>query len=183
MAMLRKPVTILLLPFFFMASVAITGCASGGFHWTRKWAGFVNSQHIIIRILLYIFLGIVFTVTLLLDLVIFNTMDFWEGKVSDGSHTFKDGTTLYAVQHWHSGAEGRLRNTRIEVTDASSGRVSRTILITEVSENRIQLFENGKLLAEADDILTLPMVTKFDAQGNRIDTFLALGQPVLMAKN
>ncbi len=60
--------------------MAITaGCASGGFKLTRKYASWLNSNNIIIRIILYILTSVVFAVTILIDMVIFNTIDFWEG--------------------------------------------------------------------------------------------------------
>ncbi|MES2854537.1 MAG: hypothetical protein V4692_01685, partial [Bdellovibrionota bacterium] len=44
-----------------------TGCASGGFKYTRKYAQFINGQMILIRIILYIFTSIVFVITMLVD--------------------------------------------------------------------------------------------------------------------
>src|SRR5688572_8030721 len=93
------------LSFFFLSSIACftmaltSGCASGGFKLTRQYARWVNSQNIILRIVLYILTFIVFAVTLLIDAVVFNTIDFWEGKVSEGTYDFKDGDKVYQVRH------------------------------------------------------------------------------------
>ena len=76
-----------------------TGCASGGFKLTRQYAGFVNRQPTILRIIIYLLTGIVFAVTMLIDMVIFNTIDFWEGRVSAGSYEFKKGDKTFHVRH------------------------------------------------------------------------------------
>jgi len=47
----------------------------------------------------------------------------------------------------------------------------------------IQFFDDGKLVVEADDILTLPMVARYDAQGNRVESIFDLGQPQIIAHN
>ena len=72
-----------------VAMLATAGCASGGFKLTREYARWVNSKNIILRIILYILTAVVFAVTMLIDLVVFNTMDFWNGTVSQGDYKFK----------------------------------------------------------------------------------------------
>ena len=76
-----------------------TGCVSGGFKLTRQYAGWVNSQTLVLRVIIYLLTFVVFGVTLLIDSVVFNTMDFWQGKVSAGGYEFKDGDKTYLVQH------------------------------------------------------------------------------------
>jgi len=71
----------------------------GGFKLTREYAGFVNKQqpyhpHYSLHLNRNYFAA-----TLLIDMVIFNTMDFWEGRVSAGSYEFKDGNKFYQAHH------------------------------------------------------------------------------------
>jgi hypothetical protein len=76
-----------------------TGCASGGFKLTRSCARWVNKQNLILRIIIYIFTAVVFAVTILIDYVIFNTIDFWEGTVSGGHYDFQDSDRNYHAFH------------------------------------------------------------------------------------
>ena len=40
-----------------------------------------------------------FAITLLVDMVIFNTMDFWEGRVSAGEYNYQSGDKTFYVRH------------------------------------------------------------------------------------
>ena len=95
-------------PSFYLSSFAAcaimaltAGCASGGFKLTRQYARWVNSQNIILRIVIYILTSVVFAVTMLIDFVIFNTLDFWNGTVAAGSYEFKDGDKLFQERNLH----------------------------------------------------------------------------------
>ena len=60
-------------PLTFAASVMMcltTGCVSGGFKLTRQYAGWVNSQHIVIKSLLYILGFVIFAITLIPELTL-----------------------------------------------------------------------------------------------------------------
>lgn len=116
-----------------------TGCASGGFKLTRQYAGFVNKQDLIIRIILYILTMVVFAVTVLIDAVIFNTMDFWEGRVSQGTFQFKEGEKTFVAEHSFQDG-GKLRQSRITITENEKVQ---EILLKETASGTIEVFENG----------------------------------------
>src|SRR4051794_31680669 len=82
-----------------MAMALTTGCASGGFQLTRQYAGFVNRQPTILGAVIYILTIPVFVVTLIIDMVYFNTMDFWSGKVSAGTYEFNKDGKVFQVVH------------------------------------------------------------------------------------
>ena len=149
----------------FLASFVMafaSGCASGGFKLTRKYAGFVNKQNIILRIVLYILTGVVFAVTLLIDMVVFNTMDFWDGRVSQGTYHFQKEGMQYAVHHRY--VEGGLRESHIEVLDAHKKKVQ-DVLLKELPDSQIEIYINGHLRARVSDISSLPQVSVFDSRG------------------
>src|SRR5688572_22802984 len=104
----------------------LAGCASGGFKLTRQYAGFVNRQNLILRIIIYIFTGIVFAVTLLIDFVIFNTIDFWEGRVSQGDFEFSKDGKVYLVHHRLDDAG--LRSSRIKILDSDKKQLQEVFL-------------------------------------------------------
>lgn len=144
----KNTIKLYLIAMFTLGFGLNLGCASGGFKLTRKYAQFVNSQNIIIRIVLYILTSVVFAATLLIDAVVFNTMDFWEGRVSAGEHTFEKDGKLYAVKHFYSG-EKNLRNTQIQVFDKDThgvGKAESVILLSETEDGQVNVFENGKLV-------------------------------------
>ena len=90
----EKPVLLVMILTFAVTGLN-SGCASGGFQLTRSFAGWVNSQNVVLRVILYILTAVIFAVTLLIDLLINNTIDFWDGKVSAGTYNFsKDEETM-----------------------------------------------------------------------------------------
>ena len=157
-------------PFFRLSSLLTclvlaltTGCASGGFKLTREYAGFVNRQMIIIRIIVYLFTGIVFAITLLVDLVIFNTMDFWQGHVSQGTYDFhKDGKTYVAHHEILPGSS--LKRSTIQVFGTDKKQLQEVVL-QETSTGEIEMSVDGKLRARVRDIGSLPVASFFDANG------------------
>jgi hypothetical protein len=140
-----------------------TGCASGGFKLTREYARWVNSKQIILRIVLYIFTFIVFTVTLLIDMVLFNTMDFWEGKVSAGDYQFKDKDKTYLVKHEFINGTDRKQST-IHIVDADK-KLLQTVLLTETVSGEIEMYIDGKLKTRVSDISTVPVAKIYNADG------------------
>jgi hypothetical protein len=151
-------------------SMAQLGCASGGFKLTRQYAHFVNRQNIVIRVVLYLLTAVVFAATLLIDMVIFNTMDFWEGRVSANTYQFeKDGRT-YMVRHFYEGPQ-KLRNTEIKIY-SSAGKVDekleQTLKISEQANGEVLFFQNGVLKARAADIYDLPSITRYDEKGHQL---------------
>lgn len=143
-----------------------SACASGGFKWTRKYAGWVNSQNIVLRIVIYLLTGIVFAVTLMVDMVIFNTMDFWEGKVSAGSHTFKEGEKTFLVKHEFQG-ESKLRKSTIKVMDQKNTLLQEVVL-NETATGEIEMHIDGKLRTRVNGIKELPVASVFDESGKLV---------------
>lgn len=173
---------------FYIASLAAcsmmalsTGCVSGGFKLTREYARWVNSKNIIIRIVLYILTGIVFAVTLLIDMVLFNTMDFWEGKVSAGDYQFKDQDKTYVVKHEFIQGSDRKQSTINIFGDKEN--LLQTVVLTETVEGNIELYVDGKLKTRVSDIHTLPVASFFNNEGKIVKQDLnVLGSTVAIAR-
>jgi hypothetical protein len=144
-----------------------TGCASGGFKLTRQYARFVNSKMIVLRVVLYIFTAIVFAVTMLIDMVIFNTIDFWEGKVSQGTYDFQDGEKSYHVKH-EILPNSELKKSTILVTDASSALLQKVELL-ETAGGEVEFYVDGQIRARVRDIKSLPVASLFDQKGQLIE--------------
>jgi len=140
---------------------------SGGFKLTRQYAGIVNRQHIILRVVLYILTSVVFAVTLIADAVIFNTMDFWEGRVSANDYQFEKDGKFYAVRHSYKGDGSQLRNSEIEIYDGPVGLnvPEKIIRLSEREGGKIEVFEDGRLTAVVKSIYDLPQVTRYDQMG------------------
>ena len=141
-----------------------TGCASGGFKLTRQYASFVNRQEIIIRVVLYLLTGIVFAVTLWVDLVIFNTVDFWEGRVSQGTYDFKkDGKTYVAHHEFIYG--GTLRRSTMQAF-GSDGKQIQKVVLQETTDGQIEMFVDGKIRARVRNLSSLPVAAIFDGSAH-----------------
>lgn len=152
-----------------------TACASGGFKWTRKYASFVNSQHIIVRIILYILTSIVFAITMLVDMVIFNTLDFWEGRTAAGTYNFKEGEKTFIVKHEQLG-DKKLRQSTIKVMDKSNKLLQEVVLV-ETATGELEMFVDGKLRTRVNNIKELPVAAIFDENGKLVKhTTLLLNQ-------
>ena len=155
-----------------------TGCASGGFKFTRGYAQWVNSKPLILRIIIYIFTSVVFAITMLIDLVIFNTIDFWDGKVSQGDYEFKSTDKVYQVRHEILPGSGLKRST-IHIQDLNHKSLQ-DVVLNETASGEIELFVDGKLRAQARNITLLPIVSLFDQKGNLIqENTLLLTNPIL----
>lgn len=139
-----------------------TGCASGGFKLTREYAGWVNKQNIVIRIILYLLTSIVFAVTLLIDLVINNTMDFWEGRVSQGTYQFEsEGRTYVAV---HSKDEQGLKSSVITISGRDLAK-PQVVDLRETKNGKIELRVDGVLRTQVENIYESAEVLNFDSKG------------------
>lgn len=145
-----------------------SGCASGGYKMTRQYAGWVNKQNLILRIVLYILTGIVFAVTLLIDAVIFNTMDFWEGRVSQGTYEFNKDERTYVAKHKLS-AESGLRESRIEVSGKGLEK-PQVLVLRETAQKDIEVLVDGVLKGRISDISALPKLSLFDSSGKTIES-------------
>lgn len=143
-----------------------TGCASGGFKLTRQYAGFVNQQSLIIRIILYILTAVVFAVTMLIDMVIFNTMDFWEGRTAAGDYKFEQGEKTFQVRHEFQ-SDGKLRRSTVQVQDLN-GTLLQTVVLNETAKGEIEVFVDNQLRTKVHSISELPMASIYDANGKLV---------------
>jgi len=142
-----------------------TGCASGGYHLTRQYAQWVNSNPVILRVILYIFTAVVFAITLLIDGVFFNTMDFWNGRVSAGDFTFKDQKKTFQVRHEYQ--PGNLRRSTVHVTD-ESGKQLQEVVFNETADHEVELFVDGQLRTKVHNINEIPIASNYDEKGNLV---------------
>ena len=151
----------LLVAMMSFMGLAQTGCASGGYKLTRKYSQFVNKQQIILRVILYILTLPVYGVTLLIDGVIFNTMDFWEGRVSANTYQFEEAGKVYAVEHTIDGRDD-LRKTEIKIFNNSNNQSPDSVIVLqEQVGGKIKVMENNQLKAIVDDIYNLPKLTLY----------------------
>ena len=159
----KRTLTGLLVVSTCLLSMAQLGCASGGFKLTRQYARFVNKQQTVIRVVLYLLTMIVFAATILIDAVIFNTMDFWEGRVSANSYHFNKDGKIYGVKHYHKG-DNRLRNTEIRIyeVEAPANAAPELVHLSETDSGKVDIYKNGALKATVDTIQDLPEITLFE---------------------
>lgn len=139
-----------------------SGCASGGFKLTREYAGFVNRQHVVVRVVLYILTSIVFGVTLLIDLVLNNTMDFWDGRVSQGTYSFSQDERTYLAHH-EIGSDG-LKSSHIEIFDKDRNKLQ-DVILKQTAKLDIEVVVDGQLKGRVTDISAVPQLTLFDRHG------------------
>ncbi len=159
---------------FYAASFAacsmmavLSGCASGGFKLTRQYAGWVNSQSTILRVVLYILTIPVYAVTMLVDMIYFNTMDFWEGRVSEGTYKFKDAEKTYVVKHEYMPGT-RLRRSTIHINGSDEKRIQE-IVLNETASGEIEMFIDGNVRARGRNLLSTPTVSVFDQKGKLLE--------------
>lgn len=143
-----------------------SGCASGGYKLTRQYARWLNSNHIIIRIVLYLLTAVVFAVTLLIDAVVFNTMDFWKGTVSSGTYEFEQHDKKYFVQHEVLPGSNLKRSTIKIFSDKTQ---LQELVLNETTAGDIELFVDGKLKSRVSHISAIPVATVFDNEGQKIE--------------
>lgn len=137
-----------------------SGCVSGGFKLTKDYARWVNSQNIILRIILYILTAVVFVVTLIVDVVYNNTVDFWEGKVSEGTYEFKDQDKVYIVRHEYLPGT-KLRRSTIQFDQQE-------IVISETAEGQIEVHKNGQKFAFVNGLDSFPVMSYLNNKGQII---------------
>lgn len=141
-----------------------SGCASGGYKLTRKYSSWVNKNNIVLRVVLYLLTGIVYAVTMLIDMVIFNTMDFWNGRVSQGNYQFNKEDRTYFVRHSIDQDSG-LRQSRIEVS--KDNHTIQTVVLRETASLEVELLVDGVLRGKATDLKSLPLLSLYDQKGVR----------------
>ena len=174
---LRNPFKFVLTLVLSFSMAVISGCASGGFKLTRSYAQFVNKQNIFLRIILYILTSVVFAVTMLIDMVVFNTMDFWEGRVSAGDYQFAEGEKTYFVQH-RILPEGSLKQSKIQVF-SSAKKLLQTVELAETKNGEIELRVDGVLRTQVKDISSLPIASFYSAKGSFIEDKIVLAETAL----
>lgn len=140
-----------------------TGCASGGYKLTRSYARWVNSQELILRVVLYILTSFVFVVTLLIDAVVYNTMDFWQGRVSAGDYQFKSGEKTYQVRH--EILPNQLKRSTIQILDAQN-KPEHEVILSETDDKEIEVYVDGQLRSRVRHISELPMASIYDSHGD-----------------
>jgi hypothetical protein len=167
--------------YFAMAILAVTtGCASGGYKLTRQYASWVNSQTIILRVIIYILTIFIFGITLLIDSVIFNTIDFWEGKVSSGSFEFKDGDKVFQVQH-EILKDSNLKRTTIHEIDQNQ-KIIHEVVLQETKLSEIELYIDGKINKRVKNISSIPLVSIYDSKGIVISEDFIFKSDTIFAK-
>lgn len=147
-----------------------SGCASGGYKLTRQYARWVNSQMIIIRIVLYILTVVVFAVTMVIDLVVFNTVDFWQGKVSQGVFEFEKDGKVYVAQHELQPGT-LLKKSTITIFEGAKldQKVVQVVMLQETTEHHIEMWVDGKLRTVVSDISSLPTAKIFSPTGQLLE--------------
>ncbi|HVK62105.1 MAG TPA: hypothetical protein VM432_11160 [Bdellovibrionales bacterium] len=158
-----------------------TGCVSGGFKLTRQYAGFVNRQHIVLRVVLYILTSVVFVATLLIDAIVYNTMDFWEGRVSQGTYEFSEDGKLYQARHEIS-PETSLKRSVIHVLGKDRA-VLQTVVLQETPNHEIEVSIDGKVRTRVKNLESIPVATIFDDKGKIVKTELIVSDKRAVATN
>lgn len=160
-------------------SFSLGGCASGGYKLTRQYAGWLNSQNIIIRIILYILTIPVFGVTLLIDSIVFNTMDFWNGRVSSGTFERKDGDKTYFAHHEIIPGEN-LRRSTLQVKDKNL-KLLQEVKLQETGSGEIEMYVDGVLKTRVSSISLLPVAKIFDRKGQVAEEKLLFAEALLIS--
>lgn len=155
-----------------------TGCASGGYKLTRDFSQWVNSKTLILRIILYIITIPVFGITLLIDAVIFNTMDFWEGRVSSGSYDFKDGNKTYQVRHEFL-QDTKLKKSTVQIRDSKQTSLQ-VVVLKETASHEIEMYVDGKLRTKVNSLSKNPVAFIFNEKGKLIKQEAILSAPMAM---
>lgn len=160
--------TFLVKPLFYLGALiactgVLSGCASGGYKLTRQYARFVNSQNLIVRIVLYILTSVVFLVTILVDVVINNTVDFWQGRVSAGSYEFKDADKIYQVRHEFAPGT-KLKRSTIQIKDKDGVQIQE-VALKEMTSGEIEVFVDGQIRGRVQGIGDIPVASIFDKNG------------------
>ncbi len=144
---------------------ALQSCLSGGWKVTRIVAKWNNSMGVLPRILIYIafFILQVYTVTALIDSIVFNTIDFWNGTVTGMNKQYKKNGMDVAVSH----SRTPLRQSII--TTSKGDQVISVVQISELASGKIALTINGVLRGEVNSIHDIdPSLTLFKEDGKTL---------------
>ena len=145
-----------------------TGCVSGGWELTRDYSMWLNSKKVGLRVVLYLLTFVVFLVTILIDVVVNNTADFWRGTISESTAVFyKDGKTFY-VQH-EIIPDTQLKRSTIQVKDKDQ-KLLQTVVLSETEKLEIELRVDGVLRTKVENIdQAFPLLSSFDKDGKMSD--------------
>ncbi len=163
--MTNKKISYLAVSLWASFILGLTGCVSGSFKLTRQYASFVNKQEVIIRVVLYILTSVVFAVTMLVDVVLNNTMDFWNGRMAAGTYNFNHGTKTYVVEHRFN---NKLRESTIRISE--QGKPLETMVLREIENFKIDVIVDGLLKGTISDITQIPVLSLYNKKGETIKT-------------
>ena len=146
-----------------LASGVVVGCASGGFTTTRSVSKFINSKGIILRIVLYIVLWPVLIITMLADEIVFNTIDFWTGKVSAQNKVFEKNGVRVMVAH-------SLTPLHRSVLTIEPKKGDRTVIeLRETATGSVEVYRDGVKRTEVKDIQSaFPMLSLYQDNGKAV---------------
>lgn len=152
-----------------LASLMMSGCASGGYSLTRSYAEFVNGQrNPVLRVVVYLLTSVVFVVTLLVDVIYYNTLDFWDGRISAGDYRFQQGERTYYAHH-EVAPGSNLRSSTIRIHD-NNDKLIQTVALNETSTGEIEMFVDGVKRCQVKNISDIPVATVFDQNGTVVAT-------------
>jgi hypothetical protein len=170
-------------PFSYLSAFAAcavmsltTGCASGGFKLTRQYAQFVNSQKVVVRVILYILTFVVFAATVLIDMVVLNTMDFWQGKVSAGDYNFQGGDKTYQVRHeFQPGTQ--LHRSTIQILNKDR-KLLQKVVLAETAGGEIEVTIDGRRRGRVHGLSDIPIASLYDKNGQWVEDRVIADQKV-----
>ncbi len=154
----------------FMACLIMgltSGCASGGWQLTRSFATWINSNGTIMRVVLYILTFVVFFVTILIDVVVNNSIDFWNGTVAQGLYNFERDGKTYNVHH-EILPDTHLKRSTIRVVD-SRAKLLQEVVLKQTPSGEIELYVDGKLRTRVRNISKAPIASFFDGKGHKLE--------------
>lgn len=165
-----------------LASLMMSGCVSGGFSMTRSYAEYVNGQrNPVLRVVIYILTGIVFFVTILADVIYYNTVDFWNGRISAGDYSFDKGDRTYYAHH-EVAPMTKLKSSTIRVHD-KTGKLLQTVVLQETISGDVELFVDGVKRCQVKNISEMPVATIFDQKGTVVGTEFIAAPVVAQSSN
>lgn len=148
--------------------ISNTGCVSGGWELTRDYSKWLNSKKVALRVVLYILTMPVFFVTILIDTVVNNTIDFWNGTVTESTQVFYKDDKTYYLQH-ELLSDAKLRRTTIQIQDASF-KTLQTIILAETLQNEVELIVDGVIRTKVENIdQAFPLLSTFDENGKLVE--------------
>jgi hypothetical protein len=144
------------------STLTFQACMSGGWKITRTVARWNNSLSILPRILIYIafFIIPVYGVASLIDAIVFNTIDFWNGTVSAMNYNYKKDGMDVSVAHT------RFPLRQSIITTRKGDVVKSEVKICELTTGKIALYVDGVLRGEVNNIKEVdPALTVFNEDG------------------